>query len=88
MTAAHTDVASYVRGRLFIAGVSEQTSICDTLDVLTVTVMDVPVEQLKQWRTELDAALLKLQPATIDRATWGLLPDQVAATERLMGSLG
>lgn len=87
MTAAHTDVASYVRGRLFIAGVDERTTICDTLDVLTVTVMDVPVDQLKQWRTELDAALLKLQPATIDRATWGTSPEQQAAMARLMGAV-
>lgn len=80
--ATQTDTAAYLRGRLFMAGVSDRTPLATALDVLTVLVMEVPTDELRKWRRELDAALWKVRPP--DRSTWGLLPDQVASTERLI----
>jgi hypothetical protein len=89
-----------MRGRLFLAGVDGQTPVSDVLDVLTVIVVDTPGEALGKWRSGLDrAAAVARADATRargtvpsggrpDRATWGLAPDQIAATERFMTTMG
>ena len=81
-----------MRGRLFIAGISGDTPITDALDVLTVIVMDTPGEALRRWRDGIDRAALAAQitprPARHDRDTWGLRPDQIAATQRFMSNWG
>lgn len=93
MTTAHTDIASWVRGKLFIAGVDADTPLGAALDVTLVAVMDAPVEQLKTWRQELDLALRQVQPPEQtaplrqypDRERWGLDPDQQAAMSWMVG---
>jgi len=77
MTVTKTDIAAYVRGRLFMAGVDYRASICDALDVLQVVMLEVPVEGLRKWRDEFERALAKVRP--FDRETWGLEPEHVAA---------
>ena len=84
MAAAQTDSGAYVRGKLFMAGVDVQTPVTTALDVLTVVLMEVPVDDLRKWRQELDRALWRVRPP--DRGTWGLLPEHVAAQERLIRS--
>jgi hypothetical protein len=84
MAAARTDPGAFVRGKLFIAGVDGNTAIATTLDVLQVVVMEVPTDDLRKWRRELDRALWRVRPP--DRDTWGLLPEHVAAQERLIRS--
>lgn len=66
-----------------MAGVDGATPIRTAMDCLTVIVMEVPGDQLKKWRTELDAALHRVQPPS--RETWGTLPEQQAGMLRLMG---
>lgn len=87
-----------MRGRLFLAGVDDLTPISDVLDVLTVVVMDCPGEALQKWRTGLDRAVAAARAATarergpvatrMDRATWGLQPDQIEATKQFMKTMG
>lgn len=87
-----------MRGRLFLAGVDDLTPISDVLDVLTVVVMDCPGEALQKWRTGLDRAAAVARAATakaqgpvaarLDRATWGLQPDQIESAKRFMVSMG
>lgn len=81
-TVGRTDTAAYIRGKLFMAGVGQRTPLGTALDVLQVLVMDVPVDEIRKWRRELDIALWKVTPPS--RETWGLEPDQVVATERLI----
>jgi hypothetical protein len=95
LTTAKTDVASFVRGKLFIAGVDADTPLGVALDALLVAVMDVPVEQLKTWRHELDTALRVVRPAEQapqpqypDRETWGLLPEHIAEMQWMLGDSG
>lgn len=83
MTSARTDVASFLRGKLHMAGIDRSSPIQVAVDVLQVLVMDVPADDLKKWRREMDAAMWKVRPP--DRATWGLRPDQQQETERLLG---
>lgn len=82
MAAARTDPAAYMRGKLFMAGVDDRTPISAALDVVQVIVMEIPGDELKKWRRELDRALWRVRPP--DRETWGLLPEHVAAQERLI----
>lgn len=86
-----------MRGRLLIAGIGPRSTISDTLDVLTVILMDTPGEQLEKWRDGLDRAALKSVPTQtaespvargIDRAGWGTTPDQIAATQRFHTQMG
>lgn len=87
-----------MRGRLFMTGVDDRTPVSDVLDVLTVVVMDTPGEALGKWRTGLDRAVAVARAATakargpvatrLDRATWGLQPDQIESTKRFMASMG
>lgn len=86
-------MGSYVRGRLVMAGLGGHAPVGDVLDVLTVIVMETPGEALGKWRDGIDRVVARARhasastaaPSTPDRATWGLLPDQAAATQRLMG---
>jgi hypothetical protein len=57
MTTDTTDVASYLRGRMFIHGVTHRTPLPVALDVLTTLVVDVPRDSLEEWRSRFDAAL-------------------------------
>lgn len=82
-TDERTDVAAYMRGKLRMAGVDADTPLRDALDCLQVVIMEVPVDELKKWRREFDSALWKIRPP--DRSTWGLAPEQQAATARLTG---
>lgn len=82
MTSTRTDNAAYVRGKLHMAGVDESTPISTALDVVIVVAMEVPGDELRKWRRELDRALWRVRPP--DRETWGLEPHQIAATERLI----
>lgn len=66
-----------------MAGITSTSPIKNAVDVIQVLVMDVPTDDLKKWRNELDAALWKIRPP--DRATWGLRPDQQQETQRLIG---
>jgi hypothetical protein len=90
-----------MRGRLFLAGVDNLTPITDVLDVLTVVVMETPGEALGKWRTGLDRAASAAKAAAMrgrgpagapaatrpDRATWGLEPHQIAATQRFHATM-
>jgi hypothetical protein len=82
LTVDRSDSAAYIRGKLFMAGVDARTPLCIVLDVLTVLSLETPVDELRKWRKELDAALWRAQPP--DRDTWGLRPEHQAQTERLM----
>lgn len=85
-----------MRGRLFLAGVDEDTPVGDVLDVLTVVVMDCPGEALQKWRSGLDRAISvatareprATERRALDRASWGLQPDQIESTRRFMSSMG
>ncbi len=83
MTAGGTDLASWMRGRLHQSGVDGDTPLCTALDVVMTLVVDAPVDALRKWRTELDAALWRIRPP--DRDTWGLLPEQQQAMARAAG---
>jgi hypothetical protein len=84
MAAAQTDPGAFVRGKLFMAGIDDRIPIATALDVLQVVIMEVPTDDLRKWRRELDRALWRVRPP--DRDTWGLLPEHVAAQERLIRS--
>lgn len=83
MTTTSTDTASYLRGRLHMAGIGADSPLSAAVDVLQVLILEIPREALDKWRRELDIAVWKVRPP--DRSTWGLRPDQQAATERLIG---
>jgi hypothetical protein len=91
-----------MRGRLFMAGVDNLTPASDALDVLTVVVMDTPGEALGKWRTGIERAAFAAKAAAsraqmptgapaaarYDRATWGLAPEQLAASRRFHATMG
>lgn len=95
MATTRSDSASYLRGKAHMAGIGPSTPLrlaCDVL--LTIEVDGVPGDQVKQWRKAIDRQLLVRpaaagRPAGPDRETWGLAPEQMAATSKLTaGSRG
>lgn len=86
---ARTDQASYLRGKAHMAGLREDTPLAHACDILLALEVDgIPGDQLKQWRQAMDRQLMTAaakSPAAKgpDRATWGLLPDQMAAMSKL-----
>lgn len=83
-------LGSYIRGRLFLAGITGATPLGAVLDVLTVIMMDTPGEQLTKWRQGLDRAAITEQARAgrLDRATWGLQPHQIKQQQRFMSTFG
>jgi len=65
-----------------MGGVRPGTPLATMLDVLQVTIMDVPVDELKKWRKNLNRSLWKIRPPA--RETWGRLPGQEEETKRLI----
>lgn len=61
-----------------MAGVDEDTPLGTALDVISVLIIDVPTDQIKQWRKQLDDALVQVNPVSA-RDTWGLEADHQAA---------
>lgn len=83
-------LGAYVRGRLFMAGVTDATDLGDALDVLTVVLMDTPGEALGVWRRRMDLVTAQAQARSgrVDRASWGLRPEQVQQQKQAMRTLG
>ncbi|MDN5931178.1 MAG: hypothetical protein L0I24_08960 [Pseudonocardia sp.] len=84
--AERSDVSAYVRGKLWMGGVTHNTPIGVALDVLQVAIMDVPVEELEKWRRQFNHQVWRVRPP--DRSTWGLVGDQRAQMGRLAGRGG
>jgi hypothetical protein len=84
MTTGGTDIASYIRGRLHLAGITDRTPIGTVVDVLLTIVIDVPRDGLEQWRRKLNPVLWKIRPP--DRETWGMSPEQQAQMAKLAGT--
>jgi hypothetical protein len=80
-------IGPYLRGRLWIAGIRDATSLVTALDVLEVILMDTPQEALAEKRRSLDVAVAvaEARAGIVDRASWGLSPEQQAATAPLLG---
>lgn len=57
MTTDTTDTSAYLRGKLWVHGIRDNTPLPVLLDVLTTLVVDVPRETLEDWRSRFDAAL-------------------------------
>jgi len=72
-----------MRGRLYIAGVDEDTPLRTALDVTMTLVIDTPRDALADWRRKFDPQLWKIRPP--DRESWGTSPDQQAAMARAAG---
>lgn len=72
-----------------MAGVTGSTNSSDVLDVITVLMFEIPAEQLRKYRDRLNrsVAAARVRAGQFDRRTWGLQPDQIVATQRLMGRL-
>lgn len=80
--AGRDDTSAYLRGKLRLSGIDGDTDVADVCDVLTVLLSDgVPGEALTKLRRSVDRAAWKIKPP--DRDSWGLAPDQQAATARL-----
>jgi len=69
-----------------MAGVTEDIPLGTAIDVLTVLIIDVPTDQIKEWRKQLDDALMRVNPRSA-RDTWGLEPDQQAAMSWMLDGL-
>jgi hypothetical protein len=81
------DQAAYLRGKLRLAGVTDDAPLDELCDVLTVLQVEgVPGEELKRWRGHLDRATWKIRPP--DREQWGLSPEEQASMARLAASAG
>lgn len=84
-----SDTASYLRGKAWIAGLRDHTPLATACDVILALECDgAPTDQIKKWRQNLDRQLMvqPTKPASSrgpDRATWGLLPEQIRATSKL-----
>ena len=61
MTTGGTDIASYIRGRLHLAGVTDRTPIGTVLDVRSRS-SSVPRVALEQWLRKLNPVLWKIWP--------------------------
>lgn len=98
-TSGGQDIAAYLRGRLIVAGLDDRAPISAVLDVLMTTMVDTPAKELGEWRDRFDHAIYTPTLTAVpdlpadaverqwpDRATWGLRPEQVAATNRLMNA--
>lgn len=80
--AGRDDTSAYLRGKLRLSGIGDDTDLADACDVLTVLLSDgVPGEALTKLRRSVDRAAWKIRPP--DRSTWGLTPEQQAAAARL-----
>ncbi len=55
----------------------------DALDVLSVILMEVPVDAIRKWRERLEQLSWSIAPP--DRETWGVLPQHQRAMEKLAG---
>jgi hypothetical protein len=85
--ASNNDTASFLRGKAFIAGVRDDTPLSTACDVyLVLEVEGVPGKEMKEWRRRLDKQVTKSKP--VDRESWGLAPEQIAATQKLMRASG
>lgn len=75
-----------MRGELYLAGVDESRApAARWLDAVYAIVMRAPHEVLEKMQSQLTIQTARLRP---DRETWGLLPDQVAASAKLVGDAG
>jgi hypothetical protein len=73
---------AYVSGKLVLGRVDSRVSAAVWWDALYAIVVDAPHEQLEKLY---DQIVLKSHQLRPDRATWGLLPDQVAMTNKIVG---
>ncbi len=83
--ATGSDTAAYLRGKLRLAGIGDDTPLDVVCDAVMVLMVD-GVPDLRKWRDQVDIASWKVKPP--DRASWGLRPDQAAAAQKLMGQAG
>lgn len=82
---AADDTAAYLRGKLRLAGLGDDTPLADLLDALVCLVND-GVPDLRKWRDQVDIATWRVKPP--DRSSWGLRPDQIVAQQALTGQAG
>ncbi len=80
--ATESDTAAYLRGKLRLAGIGDDTPLDVLCDAAMVLMVD-GAPDLRKWRDQVDIASWRIKPP--DRASWGLRPDQVAAQQQLMG---
>lgn len=73
---------SYVSGKMALAGVDSRAPAAVFLDALYAIVVDAPHEGLEKLNDQITLKTHQLRP---DRDTWGLLPDQVAMTKKIIG---
>lgn len=76
-------MSAYVRGKLWMGGVTHNTPIAVALDVIQVAIMDVPVDELEKWRRQFNNHVWKIRPPS--REEWGRLPGQAEQMGRLAG---
>lgn len=75
----------YVGGKLTLAGIDEtRVSAAGFLDALYAILLESPGDE--QLRKVHDQIVIKMGMVKPDRATWGLLPDQIAMQNRLVGT--
>lgn len=69
-----------------MAGVRPATPLTDALDVLEVVLMDTPQDALVKRRRQMDMqeAISQARAGTLDRDSWGMTPEQQAATRPLL----
>lgn len=84
MTTAPTDTATWMRGKLRLAGISEDVTVGEYCDAVFVLMLEgAPVDEMKKWRRRFDREMWKIRPP--DRSQWGRLPTQRAEAARLTG---
>ncbi len=80
-----SDTAAYLRGKLRLAGLGDDTPL-DVLCAALVTLTVDGVPDLRKWRDQVDIASWRVKPP--DRASWGLRPDQIAQQQALIKQAG
>ena len=73
LTSDHA-LGPYIRGRLWMAGIRDTTSLRIALDVLEVVSIDTPADALTKRRHRLDIhlATAQAQAGRVDRDAWGV----------------
>lgn len=73
-----------------MAGVTGTTDLGDALDVITALMFEIPGKALQEYRSRLarQVTVARIREGKFNRRTWGMQPDQIEATQRLMGTLG
>jgi len=73
---------AFVSGKMALAGVDSRAPAAVYLDALYAIVVEAPHEGLEKLHDQITLKTHQLRP---DRETWGLLPDQVEMTKKIIG---